>query len=219
MTEIEDLRLELQAIARELHALRFTAALRRLAREVKYDPNQPRLPKGAHGGGRWAGGAPADPARAKMPTRTPVAGLVAQLGRTVLANPEAAGAAGAAALPMAAGAVGVSRAAGLYDHYTTGNAITPILGLDGGKLETGPPPLTMGRGDAKRSLNKYEQECEEQLDEDFASCGKAAQPFGGSSTARGRQVFAICASSAMERYAQCLRGGVSSIRTRLHRGG
>lgn len=218
MTATDDLDGDLGALTRELQAARFTWALRRLAAEMKYDPNQARLPKGVHGGGRWAGGAPG-PAGAKKPVTIAGTGLAAQLGRAAMANPEAAATAGVAALPMAAGAVGVSRAAGLYDLYTTGDAITPILGLDGGKLETGPPPLTMGRGDGRQSLNRYEQECEDQLDDDYAICGVAAARSGGFSTSRGRQVFAICASSAVELYSQCLRGGVDSIKTRLHKGG
>lgn len=206
MTDTGDLHHGLLALTCELQVAHFTWALRCLAAEVKYDPSQPRLPKGVHGGGRWGAG-PAGPAKVKAPARTPGSGLAIQLGRAALANPEAAPAAGVAALPMAAGAVGVSRAAGLYDHYTTGNAITPILGLDGGKLETGPPPLTMGRGRQTEPLEKFDADCEDQLKEDLIACDTNAALYGGGRRGYSRkEIRAICKENASFRCSECLTG-------------
>lgn len=74
-----------------------------------------------------------------------------------------------------------------------------------------------GRSDVAqcRESNKGENcdnddECEKKREEDETLCQAIAKPR------YGPQGFAICLKSAGQRYAECLRGGVSSIRTPLH---
>jgi multisubunit Na+/H+ antiporter MnhC subunit len=57
--------------------------------------------------------------------------------------------------------------------------------------------------------NPYECECELKLESDDAECVAIAGPRYGPTGTR------ICQSSAIQRYAECLRGGVSGIRTPL----
>jgi RHS repeat-associated protein len=55
-----------------------------------------------------------------------------------------------------------------------------------------------------------DDECERKREEDEALCQAIAKPR------YGLQGMAICRKSAVQRYAECLRGGVANIRTPLH---
>lgn len=151
---MDTLRRELRTLRADLAAARSTGVLRRWgatsSEELKYDPHAVHQPAGTGVGGRGVGGqfAPKGGGAAGA-----LRAAAAQAGRAALADPHALAAAGPGAAALAAGGVAVSRQAGLYAHYMDGQAITPILGLPGGKLETGPPPLQAGAsgGDQVRS--------------------------------------------------------------------
>ncbi|MBE7217136.1 MAG: hypothetical protein INR64_01545 [Caulobacteraceae bacterium] len=101
----------------------------------------------------------------------------------------------------------MSRQAGLYERYVDGQAITPILHLPGGKLETGPPPLRMSlRKGESVDLRQFDEECEEQLDKDLLTCQIDSAMYGRGK--KKKQIYAIRRHTAMERYSECLMGGV-----------
>ena len=99
LRDAEDLRRLLVCMRYDAAAARFKSALCDFGGEVKkhYNPNQPRLSAGQPGAGRWA---------QQGTTASAVRAAAKVTARAVLANPEAAAAAGSAALPLIAGALG-----------------------------------------------------------------------------------------------------------------
>ena len=106
--------------------------------EAKYDPSQPRAPKGVSNGGQWivgTGGAEprlSEPARSKV-RRLPV--RAGQAARLLMTHPEAALGARAVGLPALGGGIALTRVLGDFDHRKTGREETPFLNLPAGKLD------------------------------------------------------------------------------------
>ena len=177
MKDFDGLRRDLRGLAADLAAVKFASAVRRYIDGRKFDPHPVRQPAGARIAGRGVGGQFAGKGRAAAASAARGAAL--QGARAALAEPAAAGTAGASVLPLAAGGIAMSRQAGLYEHYVDGQAITPILHLPGGKLETGPPPLRMSlRGGGGVDLRAFDEGCDEQLDKDLLTCQIDSAMYG-----------------------------------------
>ena len=150
----------------EVAGLRLLAALARW--ELKYRPDQARVPKGQGGAGQFAsehGGA-----RGARPALLAPAAAAARAATARAASGTAAviGAEGAAIMApaagaMAAGAVGVSRAAGLATQAANGGGVTPILHIP---FDSFVPKAfkTGGGGGEPVPRGQFDEECEEQLD-------------------------------------------------------
>jgi hypothetical protein len=179
MDILDGLRGDLNTLAVDLAAVRVRAALEGWLDGRKYDPHPTRQPAGAQVNGRSAGGQFASKPGGST-ARGALRATALQAARASLTDPAAAAAAGPGAAALVAGGVSVSRGAGLYAHYAGGQAITPVLGLPGGKLEAGPPPLTLSGPTGKsESLETFDQDCEDQLDRDITACKTNAAMYGG----------------------------------------
>src|SRR5579875_834064 len=94
----------LAKIAYDFAALKMEFLARRYGVEIKYDPHQFRVPAGQRTGGQWA----KTPSGSVGAKRT-AGSLGARALGALASNPEAAPAAGAVALPLMAGGIGISR--------------------------------------------------------------------------------------------------------------
>jgi hypothetical protein len=216
----------------ELAARRFIAVLK------KYNPNQPRAPRGTSIGGQWvdAGGGNSarqsrvvpsvvarPKAKAPAPIRPKPLGKVPASGRVAAALSEAIPrAARAGGLPLAVGAIGTSRALGTFDHFTTGRSVTPILRIpfDSALVARPKAPIQaphrhVGTSEWDDDLDKA---CEAQYDEDMRECQLYSSMYGRS-TKEKANILRECRSTAMIRRSECLtRGGVDKITKELFDG-
>ena len=130
----------LAKIAYDFAALKMEFLARRYGVEIKYDPHQFRVPAGQRTGGQWA----KTPSGSVGAKRT-AGSLGARALGALASNPEAAPAAGAVALPLMAGGIGISRAEGLYAVGTgAASGMTPFLGLPFSLITPPTAPITNG---------------------------------------------------------------------------
>lgn len=193
----DDLRDARRAIADVKIALRERIG----ATEVKFDPNQPRAPKGTPTGGQWTNIGRGSGQSASGRKRSP---------------------------PLIAGAVGIQRAAGTYASAVSGQPMTPFLHIPYQKPTVGSLPAPRGRAVRRRAPSRsvlvrnqgsLDRQCEIKLDEDLLTCSLNAATYGRASGTE-RAIYAICKETAMHRYGECRAGGggIHAIRTPLYRG-
>ena len=208
----DDLRIDLLRAAHELAAARVALTMRRWGVDLKYSRTQPRVPAGTREGGRWGGGSGGLSERAKRARAARKA--VKALARAVAANPEAAAmAVRAVGLPAAAGALGVSHAAGLASVIAGGGA-SRVGGT--GMTPFGTPfqlDLTLSNsgssGRSQEEQGHIEEECDAAYESDMVKCQTYAAMYGGSRYSRS-QIRGVCRAAAEQRYSECLRAGSPS---------
>lgn len=197
--------------------------------EIKYDPIQPRAPKGISNGGQWVGGGSGGAPSASRPPRPKVRRLPVQAGqaaRLLMSHPEAALGIQAIGLPAIGAGVALTRAVGGFDRQATGRDKTPFLKLPAGKLNlriaSDTLPQASESGDGRPYLRyertRIDEECDELERDDHIKCDSYAAMYGRSRAAQKR-IAHICYATAAERWAECKRnGGVSGINTPLFMG-
>jgi hypothetical protein len=192
------------------------------ATEVKFDPNQPRVPQGTSTGGQWTstGRGSGHKASARKPSPPP-APPKAKPPQTLGYIPRAAS---RTSLPLIAGAVGIQRAAGTYAAVVSGQSQTPFLHIPYQKPTVGSlsRPSAASRTQRPMSLpqprHHEDDDCDEVLDREMAFCRKASFRFSRSQKDL-KSIRQTCYKSALRRYSECLtRGGVSGIKTPLYTG-
>lgn len=198
--------------------------------EAKYDPNQPRAPRGVSNGGQWVGGrhdggAPrvGRSTRSKAPRLSIPAGRATRL---LVSHPEAALGVHAIGLPAMGAGVALSRALGEFDRQTTGRDKTPFLKLPAGKLDLrvtsdARPKASgerRGRAYSPNERGRIDDECADLERKDQIKCDTYAAMYARSRADRKR-IARICYSTVAERWSECKRnGGLAGVNTPLFTG-
>jgi hypothetical protein len=226
--EIHILRNNFRALSASIEEVKSLLSNRRLAREVKYDPNQPRAPEGTTSGGQWVGsgrsGGQSSRPRAPAPRPPPRTAIRAPQTLSGQMRPSLR-----TPLPVIAGSIAIQRAAGTFASEVSGQAKTPFLHIPYTLPTIGTaqsrPRTSLGRGQVRtrqavqsRKQRNVDRQCDAQFEFDTGMCGTNSRRYGQTDEDR-RAIYAICRQTAMVRYSECTTGGgIHAIRTPLYRG-
>ncbi|MDP9104180.1 MAG: hypothetical protein M3N05_09275, partial [Pseudomonadota bacterium] len=207
-------RIELLKLAEELSALRLAMVARRWGLDYKYRPGQTRI---AAGNGRQSGqfadeGRGASRRAGNAAVANAARKVIPKIGAAIVANPEAAAALGSTTLPLLAGGVATSRAAGLASVLADGGGarpgslhMTPMLGIPY-RLDTVATAQDYDRSATERI--RINEECEDQRQKDELECQTTSAMYGGRKGWYSRKAsYAICMTQARLRFDQCRAEG------------